>query len=56
VTALDWARANGAEVVKLDTHEQMRAARHLYEAHGFRRVPGEAPRQGQQRLLYELRF
>jgi hypothetical protein len=34
----------------------MVAARHLYESAGFVRVPGEAPRQGQQRLLYELRL
>jgi hypothetical protein len=34
----------------------MIAAQRLYEAHGFRRVPGEAPRQGQCRLLYELRL
>jgi GNAT superfamily N-acetyltransferase len=55
-TALDWARANGAEVIRLDTSERMETAQRLYEAHGFRRVPGEAPRQGQQRLLYELRL
>jgi GNAT superfamily N-acetyltransferase len=56
VTALDWARASGAQVIKLDTHEHMESARRLYEAHGFRRVAGEAPRQGQPRLLYELRL
>jgi len=56
VTALDWARARGARTIRLDTTEEMQAARHLYEAYGFRRVPGEAPRQGQQRLLYELRL
>ena len=55
-TALDYARESGAHVVKLDTSERMETARHLYEAHGFVRVPGYAPRQGQQRLLYELRF
>jgi GNAT superfamily N-acetyltransferase len=54
--ALDWARANGAAVVRLDTSERMVAARRLYEAHGFKRVPGDAPRQGQCRLLYELRL
>jgi GNAT superfamily N-acetyltransferase len=53
-TALDFARANGARAIQLDTSERMLAARHLYEAHGFRRVPGDAPRQGQKRLLYEL--
>src|SRR5207253_3329661 len=53
--ALDWARANGTKVVTLDTSERMAAARRLYEAYGFRRVPGDAPRQGQCRLLYELR-
>ena len=54
--ALDWARANGTKVVRLDTSERMAAARRLYEAYGFRRVPGDAPRQGQCRLLYELRL
>jgi hypothetical protein len=34
----------------------MRAAQRLYEANGFVRVPGDAPRQGQCRLLYELRL
>ena len=55
-TALDHARAMGADVVRLDTSERMETARHLYEAYGFARVPGFAPRQGQQRLLYELRL
>jgi molybdopterin-guanine dinucleotide biosynthesis protein A len=55
-TALDWARAHGALVVRLDTSERMAAARRLYESAGFVRVPGAAPRQGQQRLLYELRL
>ena len=53
-TALEWARANGASVIKLDTSERMEAAQRLYEAYGFQRVPGDAPRQGQRRLLYEL--
>jgi putative acetyltransferase len=54
--ALDWARANEIQVVRLDTSERMVAAQRLYEANGFERVPGEAPRQGQCRLLYELRL
>jgi GNAT superfamily N-acetyltransferase len=54
--ALDWARAHGKRVVRLDTSERMLAAQRLYEANGFVRVPGEAPRQGQCRLLYELRL
>lgn len=54
--ALEWARASGATVLRLDTSERMEAARRLYEAHGFLPVPGEAPRQGQRRLLYELRL
>jgi GNAT superfamily N-acetyltransferase len=55
-TALDWSRENGVAVVKLDTSERMETAQRLYESYGFRRVPGEAPRQGQRRLLYELRL
>jgi GNAT superfamily N-acetyltransferase len=54
--ALDWAQANDVRVVRLDTSERMVAAQRLYEAYGFERVPGEAPRQGQCRLLYELRL
>ena len=55
-TALEYAREREAEVIKLDTSERMIAAQRLYEAHGFRRIPGQAPRQGQRRLLYELRL
>ena len=54
--ALEWARANDVHVIRLDTSERMVAAQRLYEAHGFERVPGDAPRQGQCRLLYELRL
>jgi GNAT superfamily N-acetyltransferase len=54
--ALDWARAHETKVVRLDTSERMVAAQHLYEAYGFERVAGDAPRQGQCRLLYELRL
>jgi putative acetyltransferase len=54
--ALRWAREHGIGTIKLDTTERMEAARHLYETYGFARVPGEAPRQGQARLLYELRL
>jgi GNAT superfamily N-acetyltransferase len=54
--ALEWARANGKQAVRLDTSERMVAAQRLYEANGFRRVEGSAPRQGQCRLLYELRL
>jgi GNAT superfamily N-acetyltransferase len=56
-TALDWARANNARVVTLDTAERMVAARRLYESVGFVQMPGfDAPRQGQERLRYELRL
>ena len=55
-TALDWAGANGAKVLRLDTTERMTAARRLYESAGFVRVSHATPRQGQQRLLYELRL
>ncbi|SRR5712691_9179588 len=56
-TALDWARANHARVVRLDTAERMVPARRLYESAGFVQLPGaEAPRQGQPRLAYELRL
>jgi GNAT superfamily N-acetyltransferase len=54
--ALDWAREHRLRTVRLDTSERMEAAQRLYEAHGFERVPGTAPRQGQCRLLYELRL
>jgi putative acetyltransferase len=54
--ALDWAQAQNMQVIRLDTSERMVAAQRLYEAHGFQRVPGNAPRQGQCRLLYELRL
>jgi GNAT superfamily N-acetyltransferase len=54
--ALDWARAQRMRIVRLDTSERMIAAQRLYEANGFVRVPGDAPRQGQCRLLYELRL
>lgn len=53
-TAVDWARARGTRTLRLDTTEQMEAARHLYEEHGFRPIPGGAPRQGRERLLYAL--
>src|SRR5713101_4127226 len=39
-TALDWARANDARAVRLDTAERMVAARRLYESAGFVPVPG----------------
>ena len=55
-TALGWARTNGATVIRLDTSERMETAQRLYEAYGFQRVAGDAPRQGQRRLLYELRL
>jgi molybdopterin-guanine dinucleotide biosynthesis protein A/predicted GNAT family acetyltransferase len=55
-TAVDWARTHGARAIRLDTTEDMRAARRLYEAAGFARVPGDAPRQGRPRYLYELRL
>jgi GNAT superfamily N-acetyltransferase len=54
MTALDWARANDARMIRLDTTERMAIARYLYESAGFVQVAGDAPRQGQQRLLYEL--
>src|SRR5215212_9600716 len=54
--ALEWARAHDVDRVRLDTSERMLAAQRLYETHGFERVPGEAPRQGQCRLMYELRL
>lgn len=54
--ALAWAREHDMSVVRLDTSERMVAAQRLYEAHGFERVAGSAPRQGQCRLLYELRL
>ena len=54
--ALDYARTHDAVAGRRDTSEQRVAAQRLYEAHGFERVSGSAPRQGQCRLLYELRL
>jgi molybdopterin-guanine dinucleotide biosynthesis protein A len=54
--AIMWAREHRIERIALDTTEDMQAARRLYEAHGFTRVDGVAPRQGRSRLLYELRL
>jgi hypothetical protein len=54
--ALAWSREHRIERIALDTTEAMAAARRLYEEHGFTQVTGDAPRQGQQRLLYELRL
>jgi molybdopterin-guanine dinucleotide biosynthesis protein A/GNAT superfamily N-acetyltransferase len=55
-TAVVGARERGARRIRLDTSERMETAQALYEAYGFRRVPGHSPRQGQSRLLYELRL
>jgi len=54
--ALEWADTEGVKAIRLDTSERMVAAQKLYEANGFKRVSGNAPRQGQCRLLYELRL
>jgi molybdenum cofactor guanylyltransferase len=54
--ALLWAREHRIRTIRLDTTDRMEAARELYETYGFVRVPGAAPRQGQPRLLYELRL
>jgi molybdopterin-guanine dinucleotide biosynthesis protein A/predicted GNAT family acetyltransferase len=54
--ALLWAREHGIRTISLDTSERMEAAQRLYEQYGFARVDGDAPRQGQPRLLYELRL
>jgi molybdenum cofactor guanylyltransferase len=54
--ALLWAREHGIHLISLDTTEQMTAAVRLYERYGFVQVDGDAPRQGQSRLLYELRL
>ena len=54
--ALLWAREHRIRTISLDTAEQMEAAQRLYERYGFVHVDGDAPRQGQSRLLYELRL
>ncbi len=54
--ALLWAREHRIGTISLDTTERMEAALRLYEQYGFVRVDGDAPRQGQQRLLFELRL
>jgi GNAT superfamily N-acetyltransferase len=43
-TALTWARQQQAREVVLDTTEEMRAARHLYEQAGFRRTGARTER------------
>lgn len=54
--AILWGREHGITRITLDTTERMVAALHLYEVSGFVRTDGAAPRQGQSRLLYELRL
>lgn len=54
--AIAWSREHRIERIVLDTTEAMEAARRLYEANGFAAVDEAAPRQGQRRLLYELRL
>jgi molybdopterin-guanine dinucleotide biosynthesis protein A/N-acetylglutamate synthase-like GNAT family acetyltransferase len=54
--AIAWAREHRIERIALDTTEEMQAARRLYEANGFVEIDEAVPRQGQPRLLYELRF
>ena len=54
--ALLWSREHRIERIRLDTTEAMADARRLYEANGFIRIEGDLPRQGQRRLLYELRL
>ena len=54
--ALLWAREHGIRTISLDTTERMKAAVRLYERYGFVPIDGDAPRQGQARLLYELRL
>jgi molybdenum cofactor guanylyltransferase len=54
--AIAWAREHRIGRIALDTTEEMVAARRLYEANGFVQVDGASPRQGQSRLLYELRL
>jgi GNAT superfamily N-acetyltransferase len=55
-TALNWAELAGARRVVLSTLPQMRAAHHLYERNGFRRLPDRdwSPRPGVQLLAYVL--
>jgi molybdopterin-guanine dinucleotide biosynthesis protein A/GNAT superfamily N-acetyltransferase len=54
--ALLWSREHRIERIALDTTEAMAAARRLYEAQGFVRVAAAEPRQGQPRVMYELRL
>jgi molybdenum cofactor guanylyltransferase len=54
--AIAWGREHRIARIVLDTTEDMEAARRLYEANGFAQVDWAAPRQGQRRLLYELRL
>jgi molybdopterin-guanine dinucleotide biosynthesis protein A/RimJ/RimL family protein N-acetyltransferase len=54
--AIAWAQKHRIDRIALDTTEAMQAARRLYEANGFVQIGGAIPRQGQARLLYELRL
>ena len=55
--ALDWARSDGAIRVVLDTTDEMRAARHLYEQAGFRQTGSRVERgaiDSRCEILYAL--
>jgi molybdenum cofactor guanylyltransferase len=54
--AIAWAREHRIGRIALDTTEEMDAARRLYEASGFVQVDSASARQGQSRILYELRL
>ncbi|MBR1420809.1 MAG: GNAT family N-acetyltransferase [Selenomonadaceae bacterium] len=37
--AIDLARSEGYRSIFLDTHEDLKSARHLYESLGFKKIP-----------------
>jgi len=52
-TALDWAKASGYQVIRLDTRLDRSASRHLIEKHRFRQI-GQYNHNAFAELFYEL--
>jgi len=52
-TALDWAKASGCQVIRLDTRRDRSASRHLIEKHRFRQIE-QYNQNAFAELFYEL--